>query len=105
MPHSIFFHKGYAIHGTTEVARLGKVASHGCVRLHPVNAAALYTLVERQGINHTRIVVSHAALSTPVSLARRPDAKPGLADEKPPPQPLRVPAPTPQIDHSKSLIW
>src|SRR4051812_14896543 len=46
MPHSIFFHEGYAIHGTTEVSRLGKIASHGCVRLHPENAAKLYQLVE-----------------------------------------------------------
>jgi L,D-transpeptidase catalytic domain len=32
MPHSIFFHGGYAIHGTTHVSRLGRRASHGCVR-------------------------------------------------------------------------
>ena len=44
MPHSIFFHEGYAMHGTTEVSRLGKIASHGCVRLHPDNAAKLYGL-------------------------------------------------------------
>ncbi|MEA2985752.1 MAG: hypothetical protein QOD94_2006, partial [Alphaproteobacteria bacterium] len=48
MPHSIFFDKGYAIHGTTELARLGKTASHGCVRLHPDNAAKLYSLVQNQ---------------------------------------------------------
>src|ERR687895_1246665 len=48
MPHSIFFDKGHAIHGTTEVARLGKTASHGCVRLHSDNAAKLYSLVQNQ---------------------------------------------------------
>ena len=39
MPHSIFFHHGFAIHGTNYVSRLGRPASHGCVRLHPSNAA------------------------------------------------------------------
>src|SRR5437868_134706 len=29
MPHSIFFHRGYAIHGTNYIARLGGPASHG----------------------------------------------------------------------------
>ena len=35
MPHSIFFHGQYAIHGTTAVGTLGRPASHGCVRLSP----------------------------------------------------------------------
>ena len=35
MPHAIFFHDNYAIHGTPHVARLGRRASKGCVRLHP----------------------------------------------------------------------
>jgi lipoprotein-anchoring transpeptidase ErfK/SrfK len=35
MPYSIFYHKGYAIHGTTYLRQLGAPASHGCVRLHP----------------------------------------------------------------------
>jgi lipoprotein-anchoring transpeptidase ErfK/SrfK len=35
MPHSIFFHGGYAIHGSYEISRLGGPASHGCIRLHP----------------------------------------------------------------------
>jgi lipoprotein-anchoring transpeptidase ErfK/SrfK len=42
MPHSIFFHGGYAIHGSYEINRLGGPASHGCIRLHPANAAALF---------------------------------------------------------------
>jgi len=57
MPHSIFFHGGYAIHGTYEISRLGGPASHGCVRLDPDNAATLFELVERQGMSHTTIVV------------------------------------------------
>src|SRR5262245_57995057 len=34
MPHAVFFTRdGHAIHGTLEVKRLGKPASHGCMRL------------------------------------------------------------------------
>ena len=57
MPHSIFFYHGFAIHGTTELRRLGGPASHGCVRLHPSNAATLYALVERNGRGNTRIEI------------------------------------------------
>jgi lipoprotein-anchoring transpeptidase ErfK/SrfK len=49
MPNSIFFHGGFAIHGTGAIRALGRPASHGCVRLHPSNAAALYSLVQRHG--------------------------------------------------------
>ena len=59
MPHSIFFHRGYAIHGTTELSRLGGPASHGCIRLHPSHAAALFALVERRGPRNTRIEISN----------------------------------------------
>jgi hypothetical protein len=58
MPHSIFFHGGFAIHGSYEISRLGGPASHGCIRLHPSDAAALYTLVRTQGMSATTIVVS-----------------------------------------------
>lgn len=58
MPHAIFFYKGYAIHGTGYVSRLGRPASHGCVRLHPSNAATLFDLVKNYGMNRTRITVS-----------------------------------------------
>src|SRR5437879_3954423 len=34
MPYAIFFHHGYAIHGSYNIAQLGGPASHGCVRLH-----------------------------------------------------------------------
>ena len=46
MPHSVFFHGGYAVHATDAVKRLGRPASHGCVRLHPDDAADFYALVE-----------------------------------------------------------
>jgi hypothetical protein len=49
MPHSIFFHGGYAIHGTGSLAELGRPASHGCIRLSPGNAAKLYSMVQREG--------------------------------------------------------
>jgi lipoprotein-anchoring transpeptidase ErfK/SrfK len=40
MPNSIFFTRlGHAIHGTEHIDKLGKRASHGCVRLDPANAA------------------------------------------------------------------
>jgi lipoprotein-anchoring transpeptidase ErfK/SrfK len=55
MPYSIFFHGGYAIHGTTDIAHLGQVASHGCVRLHPDNAELLFNLVNKVGMKNTRI--------------------------------------------------
>ena len=35
MPHSVFFHGGYAVHATPYIKRLGSPASHGCIRLHP----------------------------------------------------------------------
>lgn len=60
MPYSIFFHGGFAIHGSYEIRRLGGPASHGCVRLHPNNAATLYALVQQEGMSATRIVVSGA---------------------------------------------
>src|ERR687883_128864 len=49
MPYSLFFRGGYAIHGTYSIRQLGRPASHGCVRLHPGNAAALYHLVRAHG--------------------------------------------------------
>lgn len=59
MPHSIFFHRGYAIHGTTEIANLGQPASHGCVRLHSDNARILFNLVLNHRRNATQIVIRH----------------------------------------------
>ena len=58
MPYSIFFLRGYAIHGTTEVHNLGRPVSHGCVRLSPDKAKALYDLVSDHGLRNTSITVS-----------------------------------------------
>jgi lipoprotein-anchoring transpeptidase ErfK/SrfK len=58
MPYSIFFYKGYAIHGSYETKHLGRPASHGCIRLHPSNAARLYSLVKRYGPGNTTIRIT-----------------------------------------------
>src|SRR5271166_837536 len=49
MPHSIFFHGQYAIHGTTAAGNLGRPASHGCIRLSPGAAATLFAMVRAEG--------------------------------------------------------
>jgi lipoprotein-anchoring transpeptidase ErfK/SrfK len=59
MPNAVFFNGGYAIHGTTDTKRLGRAASHGCIRLHPANAEELFDLVEEHGARRTRIVVDN----------------------------------------------
>ena len=59
MPHSIFFHGGYAIHGSYETRYLGRPASHGCVRLHPAAAAELFSLVRQYGSGNTVIKIAN----------------------------------------------
>lgn len=59
MPYSVFFRGGYAIHGTSQVKRLGRPASHGCVRLATTNAKRFYELVRMRGANNTRIVLTN----------------------------------------------
>jgi len=58
MPYSVFFTGDYAIHGTTAVKRLGNPASHGCVRLHPKNAAVLFNLILKQGKGNTVVWIT-----------------------------------------------
>ena len=57
MPYSVFYHGGYAIHGTNYVKSLGRPASHGCIRLQTGNAARFYALVQQAGRGNTRITV------------------------------------------------
>ena len=59
MPYVVFIRGGYAIHGTTpgNFAKLGTPASHGCIRLHPVNARIFYELVKLTGLADTWITV------------------------------------------------
>jgi hypothetical protein len=61
MPNAVFFRGGYAIHGTTAVGALGRPASHGCIRLHPANAAKLFALVRKHGAGRTTIALNGAA--------------------------------------------
>ncbi|WP_018184210.1 L,D-transpeptidase [Kaistia granuli] len=58
MPNSVFFHGGYAIHGTPHVRSLGRPASHGCVRLAPENARKLYQLIAERGMRNARVVIT-----------------------------------------------
>ena len=59
MPHSIFFTKdGHAIHGSFEVKKLGRPASHGCVRISPQHAAILWGLVREEKMANTRVVLT-----------------------------------------------
>ena len=57
MPYAVFFHRGYAVHGTYATGLLGRPASHGCIRLSTKNAAAFYKLVDEHGMQSTQIVV------------------------------------------------
>jgi L,D-transpeptidase catalytic domain len=59
MPHAIFFtRKGHAIHGTEETKKLGRPASHGCVRLARENARTLFALVKEKGLKNTEVVLN-----------------------------------------------
>jgi lipoprotein-anchoring transpeptidase ErfK/SrfK len=57
MPYSIFFKGGYAIHGTKSTSRLGRRASHGCVRLNTSNAKKLFNLIKHHGYKKTSIKI------------------------------------------------
>jgi len=58
MPYSVFFTGDYAIHGTDQTGRLGRPASHGCVRLHPRHAAVLFNLILKEGKDNTVIEIT-----------------------------------------------
>ncbi|MGI8525620.1 MAG: L,D-transpeptidase [Pseudolabrys sp.] len=74
MPNSIFFSQtGHAIHGSFAVKQLGTPASHGCVRLAPQNAAALFKLVKQEKMANTRVVVKgDIPITAPPPVAARP---------------------------------
>lgn len=59
MPFAVFYDRGWAVHGTSAVSRLGSPASHGCVRLATPNAEIFYTLVREVGPGNTRIIVEN----------------------------------------------
>ena len=114
MPHAIFFtKKGHAIHGTEETRKLGRPASHGCVRLAPENAGILFALVKQTGLDKTEIVLNgdtpngvkvaspgspkqavKPARKTAKIVVNKPSSKTRLARSKPRKQPA---APKPQV--------
>ncbi len=59
MPYAVFFNGGYAVHATYDLKRLGRPASHGCVRLHPENAAQFFTMTRQAGLANTRVVITN----------------------------------------------
>lgn len=80
MPYSIFFTKaGHAIHGTYS-KNLGMPVSHGCVRLSVAHAERLYSLVQREGVLKTKVVLTGseqiALKRGRTKLAEREDAQP-----------------------------
>ena len=80
MPHSIFFHGGYAIHGTYATGSLGAAASHGCVRLSPQHAAELYEMVRAEGASIS--IVGSRPGRGDVQVARRRSAEPELVADR-----------------------
>jgi hypothetical protein len=95
MPHSIFFNGGFAIHGTYDLANLGRPASHGCVRISPAHAATLFSLVQDEGA--TIEIVGQAPAGNARVAAREPDASapneygysPRVPEAREQPQPVR----------------
>jgi lipoprotein-anchoring transpeptidase ErfK/SrfK len=49
---------GIAIHGTDLSGKLGRPASHGCIRLSIANAATFYGLVQSHGLENTEVIVA-----------------------------------------------
>lgn len=59
MPYAVFIEGGFAIHGTGQSnwRKLGRRASHGCIRVHPDNAIIFNRLVRANGIYNVWITV------------------------------------------------
>jgi hypothetical protein len=82
MPHSIFFTQiGHAIHGSFERKRLGRPASHGCVRLAPENAAILFKLVRAEKMANTRVILTGTIPGGPGEIKNVLGTDPYAADE------------------------
>ncbi|MGO9004993.1 MAG: L,D-transpeptidase [Beijerinckiaceae bacterium] len=97
MPYSIFFARGYAIHGTYSVSQLGRPASHGCIRLLPANAATLYHLVQTEG---AAISISGSPPQSHIAAAHHKTAAPALSYA-----PQRQPTPTVDTWQASPLTW
>ena len=59
MPYAVFYRGGLAVHATYATSRLGRRASHGCIRLSPSHARRFFNLVRRHGTRNTRITVTY----------------------------------------------
>jgi lipoprotein-anchoring transpeptidase ErfK/SrfK len=64
MPFVVFFKGGFGVHGTTGSAKAGNISllgtvplSHGCVRIHPLNAKAFNEAVAQYGRTNTWVYV------------------------------------------------
>lgn len=59
MPYAVFIRGGFAVHGTPQGnwPKLGKKASHGCIRMHPDNAVIFNRLVREHGVRNVWITV------------------------------------------------
>ena len=96
MPHAIFFTKeGHAIHGTDETKELGRLASHGCVRLAPENARTLFALVKEKGLENTQVVLNG---ETPSSEAKVASPAPPKPERKPPQKDSEIAGETPSSE-------
>jgi lipoprotein-anchoring transpeptidase ErfK/SrfK len=95
MPYSIFFTEtGNAVHGSYEQRTLGRAVSHGCVRLSVKNAATLWSLVKREKMANTSVVVSGGI----------EDAEPAkVASARP--KPLKANDPRPRAPTAPSLFF
>ncbi|MBA9068310.1 lipoprotein-anchoring transpeptidase ErfK/SrfK [Methylobacterium sp. RAS18] len=76
MPYSIFFTAaGHAIHASNATRQLGRPASHGCVRLAPSHAAALFTLVRAEGPAATKVTITNGASVGRTARSRSADVR------------------------------
>jgi lipoprotein-anchoring transpeptidase ErfK/SrfK len=83
MPHAIFFtKKGHAIHGIEETKKLGRPASHGCVRLAPENASTLFALVKEIGVANTEVMLNGDTPSAKVKVASHEASKQQIKEHK-----------------------
>lgn len=57
MGFAVFYSGNFALHGTGSVKKLGRPASHGCVRQHPKNAEYFNQLVRQYGLRNTWVTV------------------------------------------------
>ena len=83
MPNSIFFTGGFALHATYATSMLGSPASHGCVRQSPANAARLFSMVKKHGMDHTKIVVHGSPRDRAPAIADRGERQRRYAEAVP----------------------